>query len=78
MPANPVRAAAYYRMSKDEQEHSIERQEGQVNPYAAAKGYAVVKVYKDEFLHHIHNKSCTVKPGGYSSANPDLGKMAAD
>ena len=38
----------------------------------------LVKVFKDEFLHHIHNKSCTVRPGGYSSANPDLGKMAAD
>jgi DNA invertase Pin-like site-specific DNA recombinase len=42
------RAAAYYRMSKDEQEHSIERQEGQVVPYAARKGYDVVRVYKDE------------------------------
>ncbi len=39
---------------------------------------AFVKVYREEFEHHIHNKSCTVKPGGYSSANPDLGKMAAD
>jgi DNA invertase Pin-like site-specific DNA recombinase len=35
-------------MSKDDQEHSIERQEGQVVPYAALKGYEIVRVYKDE------------------------------
>src|SRR5689334_4691380 len=45
---------------------------------AAMPTRAFVKVFKDEFLHHIHNKSCTVRPGGYSSANPDTAKMAAD
>ena len=45
---------------------------------AAMPTRAFVKVFREEFEHHIHNKSCTVKPGGYSSANPDLGKMAAD
>jgi NADH-quinone oxidoreductase subunit F len=51
---------------------------------AAMPTRAFVKVYKDEFLHHIHNKSCTVRAGGYSTA-PDSArsaqydnKMAAD
>src|SRR5262245_39982725 len=48
MPAQPVKAAAYYRMSKDDQEHSIARQEGQVVPYAARAGYSIVRFYKDE------------------------------
>jgi site-specific DNA recombinase len=43
-----VRAAAYYRMSKDEQDHSIERQQGQVKPYAEAHGYQIVREYVDE------------------------------
>jgi NADH-quinone oxidoreductase subunit F len=46
---------------------------------AAMPVRAFVKVYRDEFQHHIDHKSCTVKPGGYSSAPvrmPD--KMAAD
>jgi DNA invertase Pin-like site-specific DNA recombinase len=43
-----IRAAAYYRMSKDEQEHSIDRQRGQVLPYAARKGYEIIREYKDE------------------------------
>ena len=42
------RAATYYRMSKDEQEHSIERQQGQVVPYVATKGYTFVQEYRDE------------------------------
>src|SRR5258708_5053281 len=45
---------------------------------AAMPTSAFVKVYRDEFIHHVEHKSCTVKPGGYSSANPDLGKLAAD
>jgi NADH-quinone oxidoreductase subunit F len=45
---------------------------------AAMPTRAFVKVFREEFEHHINHKSCTVKPGGYSSANPDLGKMAAD
>ena len=45
---------------------------------AAMPTRAFVQVFKDEFLHHIHNKSCTVSAGGYSSANPDTAKMAAD
>jgi NADH-quinone oxidoreductase subunit F len=39
---------------------------------------AFVKTYRDEFQHHIDHKRCTVAPGGYSSADPDLAKMAAD
>jgi NADH-quinone oxidoreductase subunit F len=45
---------------------------------AAMPTRAFVKVYREEFEHHINHKSCTVKAGGYSSTNPDLGKMAAD
>ena len=28
---------------------------------------AFVKVYRDEFQHHIDAKCCTVNPGGYST-----------
>ena len=45
---------------------------------AAMPVRAFVKTYRDEFQHHIDHKRCTVKPGGYSSADPDLAKMAAD
>jgi len=41
-------AVCYFRMSKDDQENSIERQQGQVYPYAAARGYNIVREYKDE------------------------------
>jgi len=44
----PVRAATYFRMSRDEQEHSIERQQQQVRPYAQRVGYEIVKEYTDE------------------------------
>jgi site-specific DNA recombinase len=44
----PVRAVAYYRMSDDRQENSIERQRSQVEPYATRHGYAVVRDYTDE------------------------------
>jgi DNA invertase Pin-like site-specific DNA recombinase len=43
-----IRAAAYYRMSDDKQENSIERQRSQVEPYARRKGYQVVAEYTDE------------------------------
>jgi NADH-quinone oxidoreductase subunit F len=53
---------------------------------AAMPVRAFVKVYRDEFQHHIDHKRCTVKAGGYSSADrnpaPSAGvinsKMAAD
>jgi NADH-quinone oxidoreductase subunit F len=46
---------------------------------AAMPVRAFVKVYREEFQHHIDHKSCTVKPGGYSSAHhPHPEKMAAD
>src|SRR5690348_4968101 len=45
---------------------------------AAMPVRAFVKTYRDEFQHHIDHKRCTVAPGGYSSANPDVAKMAAD
>jgi DNA invertase Pin-like site-specific DNA recombinase len=43
-----TRAVAYYRMSSDAQDASIERQRSQVLPYAKARGYAVVGEYVDE------------------------------
>ena len=40
---------------------------------------AFVKVFRDEFQHHIDHKRCTVKAGGYSSAHlQHAEKMAAD
>ncbi len=45
---------------------------------AAMPVRAFVKLFRDEFQHHIDHKRCRVKPGGYSSANPDLAKLAAD
>ncbi|HWH39875.1 MAG TPA: NADH-quinone oxidoreductase subunit NuoF [Usitatibacter sp.] len=36
---------------------------------AAMPVRAFVKVYRDEFQHHIDHKRCTVRPGGYSSAH---------
>jgi site-specific DNA recombinase len=43
-----IRAAAYYRMSDDKQENSIDRQKSQVEPYSARRGYEIVRVYIDE------------------------------
>src|SRR6516162_3904125 len=42
------RAVAYYRMSTDRQEDSIERQRSQVELYAARHGYAITREYIDE------------------------------
>jgi site-specific DNA recombinase len=39
---------AYYRMSDDKQDNSIERQRSQVEPYAARHGYRIVREYLDE------------------------------
>ncbi len=45
---------------------------------AAMPTRAFVKVFRKEFEHHIENKCCTVKLGGYSSTSPDAAKLAAD
>jgi NADH-quinone oxidoreductase subunit F len=46
---------------------------------AAMPTRAFVKVYRNEFQHHIDHKCCTVKAGGYSSARaPHADKLAAD
>ncbi|HSN19386.1 MAG TPA: NADH-quinone oxidoreductase subunit NuoF [Usitatibacter sp.] len=45
---------------------------------AAMPVRAFVKTYRDEFQHHIDHKRCLVRAGGYSSASPDLAKLAAD
>src|SRR5262249_26012960 len=42
------RVAVYFRMSRDVQDESIERQKSQVDPHCKAKGYAVVAEEKDE------------------------------
>src|SRR5262245_4638502 len=46
--STPVRAAAYYRMSDDRQDSSIDRQKSQVEPYSQKKRYTIVRVYIDE------------------------------
>jgi DNA invertase Pin-like site-specific DNA recombinase len=51
--SQPVRTglipvAAYYRMSDDKQENSIDRQKSQVIPYAARHGYEIIREYIDE------------------------------
>jgi site-specific DNA recombinase len=43
-----IPAAAYYRMSDPRQDDSVDRQKSQVEPYAPAKGYEIVRVYVDE------------------------------
>ena len=45
---------------------------------AAMPVRAFVKTYRSEFEYHIENKRCMVKPGGYSSRNPDLELAAAE
>jgi hypothetical protein len=47
IPATPIPAAAYYRMSDDEQEGSIEQQRKEVRDFAAANGYSIVAEYVD-------------------------------
>lgn len=43
-----VAAVAYYRMSTDRQEDSIDRQRSQVELYAARHGYRIIEDYADE------------------------------
>jgi NADH-quinone oxidoreductase subunit F len=45
---------------------------------AAMPTRAFVKQFRDEFEHHIRHKRCLVKAGGYSSADDDARRMAAD
>jgi hypothetical protein len=40
-----LRARAYYRMSDDRQENSIERQQAQVQTFAEKNGYSIVHEY---------------------------------
>jgi DNA invertase Pin-like site-specific DNA recombinase len=46
--SKPIPAVAYYRMSTDKQEDSIDRQRSQVEPYAARQGYILTEIYQDE------------------------------
>src|SRR5579871_5867157 len=46
--SEPIRAVAYYRMSTDKQEDSIDRQRSQVEPYAPKHGYTILRDYMDE------------------------------
>jgi DNA invertase Pin-like site-specific DNA recombinase len=64
---NQERAGLYYRMSDDHQEHSIARQQSQVRPYAAAKGYKVVREYQDEGI-----------PGDEVARRPQFRQLLAD
>ncbi|MGE0355837.1 MAG: NADH-quinone oxidoreductase subunit NuoF [Burkholderiales bacterium] len=45
---------------------------------AAMPVRAFVKQFRAEFEHHVARKRCLVAPGGYSSADPDSAKRAAD
>jgi DNA invertase Pin-like site-specific DNA recombinase len=65
--STPERAGLYYRMSDDHQEHSIERQQSQVRPYALAKGYKVVREYQDEGI-----------PGDEVARRPQFRRLLAD
>jgi DNA invertase Pin-like site-specific DNA recombinase len=65
--STPERAGPYYRMSDDHQEHSIERQQSQVRPYAAARGYQVVREYQDEGI-----------PGDEVARRPQFRRLLAD
>jgi DNA invertase Pin-like site-specific DNA recombinase len=40
--------ACYYRMSRDEQEKSIDRQKAEVHPHCERQGYRVVAEYEDK------------------------------
>src|SRR5262249_11968398 len=46
--AQPIPAAACFRMSTVRQEASIDRQRSQVEPYAQKHGYTIVREYVDE------------------------------
>jgi DNA invertase Pin-like site-specific DNA recombinase len=46
--SKPARTVAYYRMSTQKQEDSIERQRSQVVPYAQKHSYAIAEEYVDE------------------------------
>lgn len=56
MAGSIVRAVAYYRMSDDSQEHSIERQRSQVVPYAERHGYQYLGEYIDEGISGFYVK----------------------
>jgi site-specific DNA recombinase len=43
-----LRAVSYLRKSTDRQEHSIDRQRSQVEPYARKQGYRLLREYADE------------------------------
>ncbi len=44
----PVRAAQYVRMSTEHQQYSTENQADVIKEYADARGYVIVKTYKDK------------------------------
>jgi DNA invertase Pin-like site-specific DNA recombinase len=65
--AKLIDVAAYYRMSDDKQENSIERQRSQVEPYAARSGYRIVAEYIDEGI-----------PGDEVDRREDFKRLLAD
>lgn len=48
--ASPIPAVAYYRMSSDKQDKSIEEQRSEVRGYAEEHGYKIVREYVDESI----------------------------
>jgi DNA invertase Pin-like site-specific DNA recombinase len=65
--AQATRAVAYYRMSDDRQENSIERQGSQVESYALRQGYLIVREYVDEGI-----------PGDEAEKRKDFMRMLRD
>ena len=45
-----IPAVAYYRMSSAKQDRSIQDQRSEVEPYAAARGYQIIRCYVDEAI----------------------------
>lgn len=48
VPAGPIRAAAYVRMSTEHQQYSTENQAIAIHAYAEAKGIEIVRTYADQ------------------------------
>ena len=64
--SKPTPAVAYYRMSSDKQETSIERQQLQVQRHARENGFEIVQEYTDEGL------------SGTTDKRPAFQRMIAD
>ena len=62
-----IKAVAYYRMSTDRQEKSIDDQKTEVVKYAAANGYKIIREYRDDGI-----------SGSKSDERKDFQRLIAD